>query len=83
MIEAVLILLVPVALYLPGHFLGDSLALKGDGWAELALLRLSCAIAVATPILLALALLGWFRAPVMLGCFVVVAAAARMLAGGG
>lgn len=80
MIEAVLILLVPIALYLPGHFLGGSLALKGDGWAELALLRLSCAVAVATPILVALALLGWFRAPVLLGCFVVAAAGAWMLA---
>ncbi len=80
MIEAVLILLVPVALYLPGHFLGGSLVLKGDGWAELALLRLSCAIAVATPVLLALALLRWYRTPVLLGSFVVAAIAAWTLA---
>ncbi len=66
MIEAVLI---PIFVYLPGHFLGASLASKGDGGAELALLRVACAAAVSTPVLVALALLGWFEASVILGVF--------------
>ncbi len=64
MIEAVLI---PIALYLPGHLLGGSLVRKGDGWAELWLLRFACAAAVSTPILVGLALLGWFETPFILG----------------
>ena len=73
MIEAVLIL---IALYLPGHFLGGSLTRKGDGWAELAALRIACAAAIATPVLVVLALLGWFEIPVILGAFGACAVAA-------
>ena len=58
MIEAVLI---PIALYLPGHLLGGSLVRKGDGWAELLLLRIACSAAVSTPVLVALAVLGRFE----------------------
>src|SRR5919112_1456309 len=62
-IEAVLI---PMSLYMPGHSLGTLLIRKGDGWAELALLRVACAAAVSTPVLVALALLGLFETPVIL-----------------
>ena len=64
MLEAILI---PISLYLPGHFLGALLTRKGDGWSELALLRIVCSFAIATPILLALALLGRFETPFILG----------------
>ena len=64
MIGAFLIL---VLVYLPGHFLGTVFTRKGDGWAEVTLLRVACAAAVSTPILVALALLGWFEVPVILG----------------
>ena len=59
-------LLILPLLYLPGHLLGTALTRKGDGWAELALLRVACAAAVSTPVLVALALLGWFEIPVVL-----------------
>ena len=77
MIEAFLI---PIFAYLPGHFLGASLSRKGDGWAELALLRLACSIAFSTPILVALALLGWFEVSVVLGALGVCAAVAWVFA---
>ncbi|MDP8971591.1 MAG: glycosyltransferase family 39 protein [Actinomycetota bacterium] len=73
MIEAVLI---PISLYLPGHFLGGFLARKGDGWAELWLLRIACSAAVSTPILVALALLGRFETPFILGALGVCSAVA-------
>jgi hypothetical protein len=73
--------LIPIFVYLPGHLLGASLSRKGDGWAELALLRVACAAAVSTPVLVALALLGWFEVPVVLGalgiCAVVAWACSR------
>ncbi len=69
-------ILLPILLYLPGHFLGVTLSRKGDGWAELALLRVSCVVAVSTPVLVALALLGLFTTPVVAGCLVVCTAAA-------
>jgi hypothetical protein len=59
--------LIPMFVYLPGHFLGAYLSRKGDGWAELVLLRVACATAISTPVLVALALLGWFEVPVILG----------------
>ena len=68
--------LIPVFVYLPGHFLGAFLLRKGDGWAELALLRVACAAAVSTPVLVALALLGWFEVPVVLGALGVCAVVA-------
>jgi len=62
--------------YLPGHFLGALLLRKGDGWAELALLRVACAAAVSTPVLVALALLGWFEILVVLSVLGVCVAVA-------
>lgn len=55
------------ALYLSGHFLGSRLTRKGDGLAELLLIRVSVAAAISGPLLIALALLGWFKAPVIAG----------------
>jgi hypothetical protein len=69
-------LLIPVFVYLPGHFLGAFLLRKGDGWAELALLRVACAAAISTPVLVALALLGRFEVPVVLGALGVCAVVA-------
>jgi len=71
--------LIPIALYLPGHFLGGSLARKEDGWAELALLRIACGVAVSMPVLVALALLGWFETPVILGVLGACAAVAWVI----
>ncbi len=68
--------LIPMFVYLPGHFLGAYLSRKGDGWAELVLLRVACAAAVSTPVLVALALLGWFEVPVVLGALGVCAVVA-------
>lgn len=65
MLEAALILL---ALYAPGHFLGNGLPRKGDGVFELVLLRAVAGVAVAGPVLVSLSLLGWFHTPVILGC---------------
>lgn len=59
-------LLVLPLLYLPGHLLGTALTRKSDGWADMALLRVACAAAVSTPVLVALALLGWFETPIIL-----------------
>jgi hypothetical protein len=73
---------VSVLLYLPGHFLGVTLARKGDGWAELALLRIACAVAVSTPVLVALALLGWFTAPIVAVCLAACGATARIISRG-
>ena len=56
-------LLLLAFLYLPGHFLWRSISRKGDGWAELALLRGAAGAAVATPVLVLLAILGWFTVP--------------------
>ncbi|MGB3633397.1 MAG: hypothetical protein WA982_05115, partial [Rubrobacteraceae bacterium] len=69
-------LLLLVSLYLPGHFLAPQLSRKGDGWAELALLRVGTGAAVATPVLVALTLTGRFTVPaivVSLGMCSVVA----------
>jgi hypothetical protein len=78
-IEAVSIL---VALYLPGHFLGGIAVRKGHGWAELALLRLAASAGVATPVLVALALLGRFQTPFILGALLLCAVLAWALARG-
>ena len=66
-------------LYLPGHFLGGALIRKGDGWAESVLLRVACAAAVSTPVLVALALIGRFETPVVLVVLGACAAIARLL----
>lgn len=58
-------LLLAVVLYLPGHFLGGRLSRKGDGLAEAALLRVAAGAAVATPVLVLLALAGRFTVPVI------------------
>jgi hypothetical protein len=69
-------LILPILLYLVGHFLARSLTRKGDGWAELALLRAAASAAVACPLLTLLALAGRFTVPAIaasLGVCVVVA----------
>lgn len=82
MLEAFLILL---AIYAPGHFLGNASSRKGDGLFELVLLRAAASVAVAGPVLVALSLLGWFRTPVILGCLAACALAAFVIGrhGGG
>jgi hypothetical protein len=76
-LEAVLI---PILLYLPGHFLGSTLVRKGDGWAELFLLQVAAAAAVAGPALVILALTGWFTTPAIVGSFAFCAVVAWVLA---
>jgi hypothetical protein len=76
-------LLIPLVLYLPGHFLGSRLARKGDGLFEQVLLRIMAAFAVAAPLLTLLALAGWFTTTVILGAFGACAVAAFFLARGG
>ena len=76
LIKAVVIL---VLVYLPGHFLGAGLARKGDGLAESLLLRLACCAAVATPVLLVLALLGSFETAFVLISFGVCAGLAWLI----
>jgi hypothetical protein len=76
LIEAVVIL---VLVYLPGHFLGAGLARKGDGLAESLLLRLACCAAVATPVLLVLALLRSFETAFVLISFGVCAGLAWLI----
>ena len=79
MLEA---LLIPAALYLPGHFLGRHLARKGDGIFELVLLRISASLAVAGPLLTLLALAGWFTVPAIIVVFGACSIAAFLLARG-
>ena len=72
----VVALLLLVAAYLPGHFLGGVLARKGDGWGEAVMLRLAASVAVAAPLLVGLALAGLFAVPAIvtgLGACAVVA----------
>ncbi len=42
---------------------------KGDGWGEAVMLRLAASAAVAAPLLVLLALAGWFRTPVIVVSF--------------
>jgi hypothetical protein len=58
-------LLLLALLYAPGHFLGGLLRRKDDGLAEVFLLRVSVALALAAPLLTLLALAGWFTAIVI------------------
>jgi hypothetical protein len=60
-------LLILTVLYLPGHLLGHRLMRKGDGLAELTLLRISTSLAIAGPLLTLLTLAGWFTVPVIVG----------------
>jgi len=76
-------LLILAALYLPGHFLGARLSGKGDGLAELFLLRSSASLAVAAPVLTLLALAGLFTAPAIVGSLGVCAVAAFVFGRGG
>ncbi len=69
------------ALYAPGHFLGGPLARKGDGWVELILMRISASVAVAAPVLVALALAGLFTVPIIAGSLCVCAVGCRAIAG--
>lgn len=71
-----------ISLYLPGHFLVWRLTRKGDGLAELLLLRAAASLALAGPILVALALAGWFTTPVIAVCFAVVSVVAFLVGRG-
>ncbi len=73
MLAAVLIL---AALLAPGCFLGNRLGRKGDGLFEQVCLRLAASLAVAVPLLTALALLGWFTTPLILACLAACAVGA-------
>jgi hypothetical protein len=72
-------LLILVVLYLPGHFLGHRLIRKGDGLAELILLRIAVSLAVAGPLLTMLALVGWFTVPAIVGTLGACAVAAFLI----
>lgn len=75
-------LLLLATLYLPGHFLGRVLSRKGDGWADLALARTGASVAVATPVLVLLAVLGWFTVPAIVVSLGVCSLAAWFLCRG-
>src|SRR3712207_55609 len=79
MLRAFLIL---VVIYLPGHFLGWRLVRKGDGLAELMLLRVAASLAVAGPLLTLLALAGWFSVPAIVGTLGTCAVVASLLGRG-
>ncbi len=72
--------LIPILIYLPGHFLGSILTRKGDGWAELSLLRVAAAAAVSGPALVILALAGRFTTPAVAGSLAACAVTAWTLA---
>ncbi len=74
------VFLVLVSLYLAGHFLGGTLVRKGDGWGEAVMLRLAAAAAVAAPVLVLLALVGWFTVPDVVASFGACAVGAWILA---
>jgi hypothetical protein len=78
-LEALLIL---AALYLPGHFLGQRLLRKEDGFLELTLLRISASLAVAGPLLTLLALAGWFTVAIIVGSLGACAVAAFLVCRG-
>ncbi len=77
--ETLLQILLPGLAYLPGHFLGGRLVRKGDGWAESALLRVASGVAVALPVLVVLALAGWFTVWTVCGSLGGLAAGAWLL----
>src|ERR671917_1017961 len=72
-------LLLLALLYAPGHFLGAGLSRKDDGLAELFLLRASVSLALAAPLLTALALAGLFTATVICASLAALAVAAFFL----
>jgi hypothetical protein len=78
-LEALLIL---AALLAPGYFLGRQTLRKGDGFFERVFLLVAASLAVAGPILTALALLGWFTTPVILICLALFAFGAWVLGRG-
>jgi hypothetical protein len=79
MLEA---LVLAISFYLPGHFLGGALSRKGDGLAEAIVLRLCCSVAVATPVLVALAVWGWFTVVAISGALLACAALAWLVSRG-
>ncbi|MDP8940592.1 MAG: glycosyltransferase family 39 protein [Actinomycetota bacterium] len=76
-------LLLLIFLYLPGHFLGRRLSRKGDTVSELALLRIGASTAIATPVLVALALASWFTLPAILGSLGLCSVGAWFIGRGG
>ena len=77
--DALLLILLPGLVYLPGHLLGGALVRKGEGWGESVLLRAAAGIAVALPVLVGLALFGWFTVPVVAGSLGALSLAAWVL----
>jgi hypothetical protein len=75
-------LLIVIVLYLPGHYLGWRLVRKGEGLAELMLLRIAASLAISGPLLTFLALAGWFTVPFIVGTLGVCAVAAFLLGRG-
>ncbi|HEX2728288.1 MAG TPA: glycosyltransferase family 39 protein, partial [Rubrobacteraceae bacterium] len=71
-----------ISLYLPGHFLAWRLTRKGDGITEVLLIRAAVSLALAGPILVALALAGWFTTPVIAACLGVVSVASFLIGRG-
>ena len=71
-------ILLLVLAYLPGHFIGGALARKGDGLGERVMLRLAASVAVAAPLLVALALAGLFTVPAILVTFVALSVVAGL-----
>ena len=76
-------LLLLASVYFPGHFLGGALRRKGDGWGEAVMLRLAASVAVAAPLLVALALAGLFTVPVIVVGFAACAVIGWLLGRGG
>ncbi|MGF1471569.1 MAG: glycosyltransferase family 39 protein [Rubrobacteraceae bacterium] len=76
-------LLLLISLYLPGHFLGRRLSRKGDSVSEAALLRIGAGVAVATPVLVLLAIAGWFTVPAIVGSLGAASVGAWLVGRGG
>lgn len=72
-----------VALYLPGHVAGRAITRKGDGLAEALLLRVCAGVAVATPVLVVLALAGVFYVWTIASALAAVAGLLLVLLPGG
>ncbi len=75
--------LILVVLYLPGHFLSGRLSRRGDGLAELFLLRFSASLAVAAPLLTLLTLAGLFTVPAIIVSLAACTGAAFLFGRGG
>ncbi|MGI8650614.1 MAG: hypothetical protein ACR2KW_09590, partial [Rubrobacter sp.] len=71
---------VMLSIYLPGHLVGGALVRKGDGLAEAGLIRLAAAAGIATPVLSALAVFGYFGVTSIILSMLVVSGVAWIFA---